>query len=82
MHQMREALALQSQHERMKLELREENVALRKKVLTLQSQFEGIQIESQSLAKQLNMYQGQDVRHQMLSQTRSAKYLHNNSYWQ
>jgi FtsZ-binding cell division protein ZapB len=66
----------------MKMELREENAALRNEVLGLKSQLEGLHIECQSLVKQLNIYQGQDVRHQMLSQTRSAKYLHNNSYWQ
>jgi predicted nucleic acid-binding Zn-ribbon protein len=56
MHQMREVLALQSQHERMKMELREENSALRKEVLGLKSQLEGLHIECQSLVKQLNMY--------------------------
>jgi predicted nucleic acid-binding Zn-ribbon protein len=53
---MREALALQSQHERMKMELREENAALRNEVLGLKSQLESLKIECQSLVKQLNMY--------------------------
>jgi hypothetical protein len=56
MHQMREVLALQSQHERMKMELREENTALRNDNLGLKNKLEGLQIECQSLVKQLNMY--------------------------
>lgn len=55
-HQMREAIALQSQQERMKVELREENAALRNEAIGLKSQIEGLNIECQSLVKQLNMY--------------------------
>ena len=53
---MREAIALQSQQERMKVELREENAALRNEAIGLKSQVEGLDIECQSLVKQLNMY--------------------------
>jgi FtsZ-binding cell division protein ZapB len=53
---MREAIALLSKQERMKVELREENAALRNEAIGLKSQVEGLDIECQSLVKQLNIY--------------------------
>ncbi len=62
----------------MKDELRQENASLREEIVGLKTLVDSLQIEVQSHIKKVSIYQ--EGRH--LSQTRSAKYLHNNSYWQ